>query len=86
MRKRWLPLLCCAVLPCATALADVKPATLFSDHMVLQRGMSVPIWGTADPGEKVTVSFEGQTRSTIADADGNGWSGCTSCRLVDRLR
>lgn len=70
MRKRWLPLLCCAVLPCATALADVKPATLFSDHMVLQRGMSVPIWGTADPGEKVTVSFEGQTRSTIADADG----------------
>ena len=39
-----------------TALwADVKPAALFGDHMVLQQGMSVPVWGWADPGEQVTV-------------------------------
>src|SRR5262249_7003940 len=33
------------------AKADVKPNPLFSDNMVLQRNASVPVWGTADPGE-----------------------------------
>src|ERR1039458_6331717 len=52
------------------ASAQVKPSPLFSDHMVLQSGMSVPIWGTADPAEKVTIKFNGQTRSATADASG----------------
>jgi len=52
------------------ALADVKPAPLFGDHMVLQSGMSVPVWGAADPGEPVAVSFNGQRQSATADADG----------------
>jgi sialate O-acetylesterase len=54
----------------AAAQASVKPASIFGDHMVLQRGMPVPVWGTADPGEPVTVSFAGQTRTTNAGADG----------------
>lgn len=45
-------------------------ANVFSDNMVLQRDVAAPIWGTADPGEKVTVSFAGQTRSTVAGDDG----------------
>ena len=49
--------------------ADVKPAALFSDHMVLQQGMSVPVWGWADPGEQVTVSIAGQTQTATAGAD-----------------
>jgi len=49
--------------------ADVKPAALFSDHMVLQQGMSVPVWGWADPGEQVTVSIAGQTQKATAGAD-----------------
>jgi sialate O-acetylesterase len=53
-----------------TALrADVKPAALFGDHMVLQQGMSVPVWGWADPGEQVTVSIAGQKQSATAGAD-----------------
>ena len=32
-------------------------ATPFADNMVLQRGCSVPVWSTAEPGEMVTVSF-----------------------------
>ena len=52
------------------ALADVKPAPLFSDHMVLQSGMSVPVWGVADPGEPVAVSFNGQRQHATAAADG----------------
>ena len=54
----------------AVASAQVKPSTLFSDHMVLQSGMFVPIWGTADPAEKVTVKLNGQGKSAVADATG----------------
>jgi len=54
------------------ANADVKLHALFSDNMVLQQGMRVPVWGTADNGEKVTVTFAGQTVSTAAK-DGK-WS------------
>src|SRR6516225_11760344 len=46
--------------------AEVKPNALFSDGAVLQRGMAVPVWGTARDGEKVTVTFNGQTVSTTA--------------------
>jgi hypothetical protein len=28
----------------AVSFAEVKPASLFSDHAVLQSGMSVPVW------------------------------------------
>lgn len=48
------------------SFALVKPNSLFSNNMVLQRGVAVPIWGTANEGEKVTVEFNGQKVSTIA--------------------
>ena len=35
--------------------ADVTVPTLFSDYAVLQRDMPVPVWGTASPGESVTI-------------------------------
>jgi sialate O-acetylesterase len=38
--------------------------------MVLQRGMKVPVWGTADAGEKVTVKVGAQSQSATAGADG----------------
>jgi sialate O-acetylesterase len=50
--------------------AEVQVDKMFSDHMVLQRDLAVPIWGTADPGEKVTITFRGQQRQTEADKDG----------------
>ena len=53
---------CGALFLATLASAQVKPSALFSDHMVLQSGMPVPVWGTADPGEKVTVKLEGKTR------------------------
>ncbi len=55
---------------CFTAAAGtaVKPSALFSDHMVLQSGTLVPVWGSATPGEKVAVTLNGQTRSATADA------------------
>jgi len=49
-----------------TVQADVKLHGLFTDNMVLQRNASVPVWGWADNGEKVTVEFRGQKASTTA--------------------
>jgi sialate O-acetylesterase len=57
----------------APIAAAVSPAVIFSDHMVLQRGQPVPVWGQAEPGEEVTVSFADQTQSTTAGTDGR-WS------------
>lgn len=46
--------------------ANVKPHSLFTDHMVLQKGIPVPVWGEAADGEQVAVSFNGQQVSTVA--------------------
>lgn len=51
-----------------SASAEVKVPAMFSDGMVLQRGMKVPVWGTGRDGEKVTVSFAGQTLQTTAES------------------
>ena len=58
---------------CASmARADVAPASLFCESAVLQQGIPLPVWGTADEGEKVTVTLAGQAVSTVA-RDGK-WS------------
>lgn len=67
---RFIRLLAFACVAVAAAHADVKLPAIFSDHMVLQRDATVPVWGWADPGEKVTVSIAGQTLSTQPGSDG----------------
>jgi len=52
------------------AKADVGPQRLFSDGVVLQRDVPVPVWGRADPAKRVTVTFAGHTASATADKDG----------------
>jgi sialate O-acetylesterase len=46
------------------------PSPLFGDHAVLQQQKPIPVWGGAEPGEKVTVAFGGVTRTDTADAQG----------------
>jgi sialate O-acetylesterase len=70
MRTHSLTAACGALFLATLASAQVKPNALFSDHAVLQGGMPVPVWGTADPGEKVAVTFEGKTTTATADATG----------------
>ncbi len=54
------------------AWGDVRPCGLITESMVLQQGRAVPIWGTADSGEKVRVRFRDQEVATVAS---NGrWS------------
>ncbi|MCL2348865.1 MAG: sialate O-acetylesterase, partial [Planctomycetaceae bacterium] len=63
-----------ALLFCTTVVhAEVRLPAVFSDNMVLQRDMPIPIWGWADPGEKVTVSINGQTQKAVAAENGK-WS------------
>src|SRR5689334_8915893 len=69
--SRRILLVLCIVPSLASAAVTLTP--LFSDHMVLQRGMDVPVWGKAAPGEVVTVEFLG--KKVIATADEKGdWS------------
>ena len=54
----------------AALRADVTLHAIFRDDMVLQREMSVPVWGTADAGEVVTVKLQGQRVAAAASAKG----------------
>ena len=54
----------------SAARADVKLPAIFGSHMVLQQGQKDRVWGTADPGEPVTVTIANQSKSTKADNDG----------------
>jgi sialate O-acetylesterase len=60
---------CCRIVA-APALADVKLPHVFGDHMVLQRGMPLPVWGWAEPGEAVEVTLAAHTANAAANAAG----------------
>jgi sialate O-acetylesterase len=69
---------CCAVMLCFPlmsigASAQVTLSRIFSDHMVLQRDKPVHLCGMADPFEKLTARFRGNSATTEADALGR-WS------------
>jgi sialate O-acetylesterase len=74
----WVAAACVATL--ATAAPPKRPAAgppealtlpaIFSDHMVLQRQVPVPVWGRTKPGQQVTVKFMGQSQTATAGPDG----------------
>jgi sialate O-acetylesterase len=76
MVKRYFPFsrLCLLVVlltTTASVRANVSLPDVISDGMVVQQKQRVPIWGKADPGESITVRFGGQSKKTVALADGN---------------
>ena len=50
---------------------NVTLPKIFGDNMVLQRNKAIPVWGWADAGEKVTIRFNHQTKTVVADKNGN---------------
>lgn len=56
-----------------SAKAEVTLPSLLADHMVVQRGLPVHVYGMAAPNESVAVTFRGETQSTAADTLGR-WS------------
>jgi len=55
---------------CSNGFAQIQPARIFSDNMVLQRDIKIPVWGTAIPNEIITVSFNGKCVSGTTNASG----------------
>lgn len=55
------------------ASAELRLAGIFADHMVLQRGQPIQVWGWAEAGDKVTVDLVDQSATTIANENGE-WS------------
>ncbi|WP_426330177.1 sialate O-acetylesterase [Pedobacter sp. R-06] len=50
--------------------AKLRLPALVADHMVLQRDIKIPVWGWAEKGEEVQVTFKGATYKTTADDNG----------------
>jgi sialate O-acetylesterase len=42
---------------------------LFSDHMVIQRGEPIEVWGWAEPGERISVSLAGVSAHAVTEAN-----------------
>jgi sialate O-acetylesterase len=53
--------------------ADIKTPRIFGSNMVLQQGVEIPLWGWADNGEQITISFNNTTVRTKTGKDGK-WS------------
>ncbi len=72
MSDMWMTNLVVVLIFCfaSGAFAQVTLPSIFSDGMILQRELKVPVWGEAKPGAKVTVRFGGQTATTQASDDG----------------
>lgn len=74
MRSPYRLFIMLALMWCAfashVAHADVALPAVIGDHMVLQQGMNIPIWGTAGPGENVVITIAGQQVQTTADENG----------------
>jgi len=59
-----------ALLVAGSLQADVKLSGVFGDHMVIQQGQPIRLFGKADAGEKVTAELAGKTASATAGSDG----------------
>lgn len=72
-----------ALLLALPAPAELKFAPMFSDHAVLQRDRPLPVWGWAEPGEEITVTFGAQKGTAVAGPDGK-WSVTLSAQPVSK--
>ena len=61
---------CSTLLLVGSVAAEVKLPSIFGDHMVLQRGKPVSVWGQAEPGESIKVSIADKQASGKANSDG----------------
>ena len=68
--RRQLFILLSLLVSMQTMQAKVLLPQLFQSGMVLQRGKIIPVWGKADPGEKVIIRWQKRQYAAVADADG----------------
>jgi sialate O-acetylesterase len=70
LRTTPLKTLLCLLASTTLTSAAIKLPAIFGDHMVLQRQQFNPVWGQADPGERITVRINGQQATAYAGLDG----------------
>lgn len=72
---------CVLVVGCSRTQKPValQVPEMFSDNMVLQRNMRIPVWGRAGADEKITVRFNGKTYHCNADTAGRWLVRLDSC-------
>jgi sialate O-acetylesterase len=80
------PLLLLLISSAVSAEAKVQLAAPFTSHMVLQCDKTVPVWGTADAGETVTVQFAEQKVTVQANADGKWRADLKSMKASEESR
>jgi len=68
---KWFLAFCLSLITASASALELDLPAVFSDHMVLQREIEVPIWGKADAGAMVEVSFAEQRIKTQVDQTGN---------------
>ncbi len=68
---RLISVFCILLLLGQRTQAEVRVPSIIGDNMVVQQGRKARVWGTAQPGESVTVTFAGQTERTMADGQGH---------------
>ena len=71
MKRKTLISLLILLMSNGIIFAKITLPDVLNSGMVLQQKQKDPIWGTSMPGEKITVLFEGQHKSTIADTTGH---------------
>ncbi len=52
------------------AAGDLAVSAYWQDHMVLQRGKNITVWGKDAPGRSVSVHFANQTANATTDTNG----------------
>ena len=67
-QKKWITLM--LMLLAGSLTAQVKLSPIFSNNMVLQQGIEIPVWGWASAGEKVTVTLEKGKATAKANKEG----------------
>ena len=65
-----LPVFLAVLLGHRAGLCNVRMPAFFSDHMVLQQGQKIAVWGWADPGERVQATLSSARASALADPGG----------------
>ncbi len=72
------------ITPANYVRADVRLPALFADHAVLQRDRPLPVWGWADPGEKVLVTLGKERAEAVATKEGR-WQATLKAQPVSKV-
>ena len=64
---------CFVLLIVSVGMADVRLPALIGDNMVLQQKTNAPVWGWADPGEKISISASWKTSAKTTTGKDGKW-------------